>query len=142
MNQPYIYIYPLFIAVQLHAMGSFLDLAYQCSRKTHRGLPSIISTAILAIVLYYFTVTRWGLLGISASLIISYAYLMIYRMFDTRFCFTILPNRLFAVSLLILAIGGFLAYYAIPTWIIIALFLIGIVALAIYARRILTPNKL
>ena len=141
-QESYIYIYPLFIAVQLHAMGSFLDLAYQCSRKTHRGLPSIISTAILAIVLYYFTVTRWGLLGISASLIISYAYLMIYRMFDTRFCFTILPNRLFAVSLLILAIGGFLAYYAIPTWIIIALFLIGIVALAIYARRILTPNKL
>ena len=141
-QESYIYIYPLFIAVQLHAMGSFLDLAYQCSRKTHRGLPSIISTAILAIVLYYFTVTRWGLLGISASLIISYAYLMIYRMFDTRFCFTILPNRLFAVSLLILALGGFLAYYAIPTWIIIALFLTGLVALAIYARRILTPNKM
>ena len=140
-QESYIYIYPLFIAVQLHAMGSFLDLAYQCSRKTHRGLPSIISTAILAIMLYYFTVTRWGLMGISASLIISYAYLMIYRMFDTRFCFKIAPNYLFVISLLILAAGGFLSYYTIPSWIIITLFVAGLVALAVYARRILNPKK-
>lgn len=140
-QESYIYIYPLFIAVQLHAIGSFLDLAYQCSRKTHRGLPSIISTAVLAIILYYFTVTRWGLMGISASLIISYAYLMIYRMFDTRFCFTIVPNHLFFVSLVILAVGGMLAYLPIPTWIMATLFTIGIVALAFYARRLLNLKK-
>ena len=140
-QESYIYIYPLFIAVQLHAIGSFLDLAYQCSRKTHRGLPSIISTAILAIILYYFTVTRWGLMGISASLIISYAYLMIYRLFDTRFCFTIVPNRLFIISLLILAVGGMLAYMPIPIWIITTLFVVGCVALAFYARRILNLKK-
>ncbi len=140
-QESYIYIYPLFIAVQLHAIGSFLDLAYQCSRKTHRGLPSIISTAVLAIVLNYFTVTRWGLMGISASLIISYAYLMIYRLFDTRFCFRIAPNRLFFSSLLILIIGALLAYLPIPTFVIGILFAIGVVVIGIYALRILNINK-
>lgn len=140
-HESYIYIYPLFLAVQLHAMGSFLDLAYQCSRKTYRGLPSIISTAILALVLYFFTVKQWGLMGISISLVISYAYLMIYRLFDTRFCFTIAPNVLFIVSLLILAVGGILTYHAIPTWALITLFAIGIVALAIYTHRLLQLKK-
>lgn len=136
-QESYIYIFPLFIAVQFHAIGSFLDLAYQCSRKTYRGLPSIISTAVLAIALYYFTVSRWGLMGVSVSLIISYAYLMIYRLFDTRFCFHIAPNRLFFLSLAILAIGGLLAYLPIPTYISVILLCGGLVALAIYAKRIL-----
>lgn len=140
-QESYIYIYPLFIAVLFHAIGSFLDLAYQCSRKTYRGLPSIISTAILALVLYYFTVTRWGLMGISISLCISYAYLMIYRLFDTRFCFKIVPNRLFFLSLVILAIGGVLAYATIPTYILIISLSVGIVLLAVYAKQVLHTKE-
>lgn len=136
-QESYIYIYPLFIAVQFHAIGSFLDLAYQCSRKTYRGLPSIISTAILAIVLYFFTTSRWGLMGISVSLIISYAYLMIYRLFDTRFCFKITPDKLFYISLAILVVGGLSAYLPIPTYASIILLTIGIISLGIYAKRIL-----
>ena len=140
-QESFIYVYPLFIAVLFHAIGSFLDLAYQCSRKTYRGLPSIISTAILAIVLYYFTISKWGLMGISVSLIISYAYLMIYRLFDTRFCFHITPNRLFFLSLAILLIGGFLVYMPIPTYIIIILLTIGASLLMIYAQKLLKGKK-
>ena len=140
-QESYIYIYPLFIAVQLHAIGSFFDLAYQCSRKTYKGLPSIITTALLAIILYYFTVSRWGLIGVSISLIISYAYLMIYRWFDTRFCFHITPNHLFFISLLILVVGGFLAYLPIPIYIIIPVLIVGLVALFFYAKKNLNPQK-
>ncbi|MBE6306154.1 MAG: hypothetical protein E7084_00660 [Bacteroidales bacterium] len=140
-QESYIYIFPLFLAVQLHAIGSFLDLAYQCSRKTYRGLPSIISTAILAIALYYFTVERWGLMGISISLIIAYCYLMIYRLFDIRFCFKISLNKLFYVSLLVLAVGGCLSYLPLPNYVIIPTLVIGIVALSFYAKRALTRQK-
>ncbi len=140
-QESFIYIYPLFIAVLFHAIGSFLDLAYQCSRKTYRGLPSIISTALLSITLYYFTVTRWGLIGISISLVISYAYLMIYRLFDTRFCFHIVPNRSFFFSLLILIVGGLLAYAPIPTYIIIIILTAGTVSLAAYARQFLQTKE-
>lgn len=140
-QESYIYIYPLFIAVQLHAISSFLDLAYQCSRKTYRGLPSIISTAILSIVLYYFTVTRWGLMGVSISLILSYGYLMIYRLFDTRFCFRIAPNTLFFISLAILAVGAIVVYMPIPSYLLIAIIAIGAVSLAVYARQVLLNRK-
>lgn len=140
-QESYIYIFPLFIAVQLHAIGSFLDLAYQCSRKTYKGLPSIISTALLAIVLYFITIERWGLMGISISLILAYGYLMIYRLFDTRFCFHITPNFLFIISLLILIIGGILAYAPIPNYIIIPILIVGIVALAIYVRKHFRTQK-
>lgn len=139
-QESYIYIFPLFIAVLLHAMGSFLDLAYQCSRKTHRGLPSIISTAFLAVALYYFAASRWGLMGISISLVISYGYLMVYRMFDTRFFFKIAPNHLFLLSLLILAIGGILAYITMPIYANIILLIIGTIALAVYAKRFITTK--
>ncbi|MBR6757043.1 MAG: lipopolysaccharide biosynthesis protein [Bacteroidaceae bacterium] len=140
-QESFVYIYPLFIAVLFHAIGSFLDLAYQCSRKTYRGLPSIISTAILAMTLYYITVTRWGLMGVSLSLVISYAYLMIYRLFDTRFCFHIVPNRLFFLSLIILIIGGLTTYLPIPSFIIIIILIIGILSLAVYAKRFLQSKK-
>ena len=140
-QESFIYIYPLFIAVLFHAIGSFLDLAYQCSRKTYRGLPSIISTALLAIVLYYFTISRWGLMGISVSLIISYTYLMIYRLFDTRFCFHITPNRLFFLSLAILLAGGFVIYLPTPTYITIILLTIGASLLMVYAHKILRAKK-
>ena len=140
-QESYIYIYPLFIAVLLHAMGSFLDLAYQCSRKTYRGLPSIISTAILSMVLYYFSVTRWGLMGVSISIIISYGYLMIYRLFDTRFCFKIVPNHLFLLSLAILAIGAVLAYIPMPTYVNITLLVAGMIILAMYAKRHLSTKQ-
>lgn len=140
-QESYIYIFPLLIAVQFHAIGSFLDLAYQCSRKTYRGLPSIISTAILALILYYFSVTRWGLMGISISLITAYAYLMIYRLFDTRFCFHIAPNKLFFLSLAILLVGGLLIYLPIPIYIIVAILVIGTAMLAIYAKRIFHNTK-
>lgn len=135
-QESFIYIFPLFIAVQFHAIGSFLDLAYQCSRKTYRGLPSIISTAVLALALYYFTVSRWGLMGVSISLVISYAYLMIYRLFDVRFCFKISPSRLFYSSLFILLIGGVLIYVPISNYIMIPIIAIGLVALFFYARNI------
>lgn len=137
----YIYIYPLFVAVLLHAMGSFLDLAYQCSRKTYRGLPSIISTAILAILLYYLTIQKWGLIGISVSLIISYGYLMIYRLFDTRFTFHIAPNRMFTLSLVLLFIGGCLSYIHMHTAILIAILVIGTAATSYYAIKHLTTTK-
>lgn len=138
----YIYIYPLFVAVLFHAMGSFLDLAYQCSRKTYRGLPSIISTAILAILLYYLTIQKWGLIGISVSLIISYGYLMIYRLFDTRFTFHIAPNRMFTLSLVLLFIGGCLSYIHMHTAILIAILVIGIVATSYYTISHIITKKI
>lgn len=140
-QESYIYIYPLFIAVLLHAMGSFLDLAYQCSRKTYRGLPSIITTAIIAMLLYYFTVSKWQLAGISASLIISYGYLMIYRLFDTRFAFHIKPDRMFILSIILLIIGAFLSYAHIHPAIIIAIIVIGTAATGYYAISHIITKK-
>lgn len=141
-HESFTYIFPLFIAVQFHAISSFLDLAYQCSCKTYRCLPSIISTAVLAILLYYFTANRWGLMGISISLILSYGYLMIYRFFDTRFFFRIVPNKFFFISIAVLVLSGFLIYSHIHISIIIILLLIGIAATGYYAiSNIITPKR-
>ena len=130
-----IYVLPLFISVIFYALSSFLDLAYQCSRKTSRGLPSIISTAILSVILNYILIQKFELWGIVFSSIISYFYLLIYRLIDSRFAFKIHLKKDTLYSTIILLAGAILFYNTENKIILITTIIVLISASIFYLRK-------
>lgn len=99
-----IYIYPMLVSVVFYALAFFLDTLYQCSKKSRKALPSIISTTILSIILNFALIKLLGIMGITYTLIISYLFLTIFRLIDSR---KIVPIRInkesyFAVALLVI----------------------------------------
>ncbi|MFT4073550.1 MAG: polysaccharide biosynthesis C-terminal domain-containing protein [Dysgonamonadaceae bacterium] len=83
------YIYLLMIAMIFTAMSFFLDLGYQCSLQSHKALPSIVSASLINITLNYIFISKYGLYGGVAVYILTYAYLFVYRVIDTRRYFRI-----------------------------------------------------
>lgn len=98
-------IYPLFLSALFFSMAQFLDLGYQCSKDTTRILPSYVLTAIINVTLNFFLIKRWGVAGALFTINVSYLFLLIYRIIDTRRYFniklhlkTLLPITLILLS--------------------------------------------
>ncbi|MFZ4455724.1 MAG: lipopolysaccharide biosynthesis protein [Bacteroidales bacterium] len=91
-----VYIYPLLVSVVFYALAFFLDMSYQCSKESKRALPSIISTAILSVILNFLFIKPYGMMGITYALIISYLFLTIFRFIDSQ---SIIPIKLQKESL-------------------------------------------
>lgn len=98
-----VYIYPLLVSVLFYALAFFLEMSYQCSKQSKRALPSIISTAILSIVLNLILIKPFGIMGVTYSLVISYSFLTIFRFIDSRSLIPIKINweSILAITLLI-----------------------------------------
>lgn len=109
-----IYLFPMFISVISYALSSFFDIGYQCSKQTNRILPSIMFTAILNLLLNYLSIQLWGIMGIVVSSIISYTFLLIYRIIDTKRYFKIVISKKSIYLLLILAINCTIYYFIKP----------------------------
>lgn len=103
-----IYIYPLLISVLFSAIALFLDMIYQCSKQSQKSLPSIIATAILAIVLNYFLVKNYGILGGIYAMISSYAFLSIFRLIDSHHIVPIRIKRKSVLAIVILIVGWYI----------------------------------
>lgn len=135
-----IYIFPLFISVIFYALSAFLDMAYQCSKQTKRGLPSILSTALLSILLNIILIKSWGLSGAIFSTISSYLFLLVYRIFDTRFYFNIKINKYTIYAIIILSIGSFCFFSQIPNILLISILISFILLFGIFIKKVVIQS--
>ena len=77
-------VYPLVLSSMFLALLVFYDMGYQCSKTTSRQLPCLIIALVISVVTNYFFVIWWGLYGILASINVTYLFMLVYKMIDTR----------------------------------------------------------
>lgn len=118
------YIYPCFVTVFFYALSSFLDLGYQCSKQTKKMMPSILLATILNLTLNLIFVQYWGLQGVIIASIISYTFLFVYRIFDTKQFFRI-AWEVPAFIAFILLFAACIVYYYVDAWMWLILFQVG-----------------
>lgn len=99
------YIYPLLVSVVFYALAFFLDMSYQCSKLSKKALPSIISTAILSVLLNFIFIKPFGMMGITYALIISYVFLATFRLIDSRKIIPIKIEKESIFAILLLIVG-------------------------------------
>ena len=103
-----IYIYC--ISAVFYCMALFFETTYQCTKQTSKLLYSIVSCAILSVPLSFILTKYFGLAGMIIALTISYIYLFIFRLFQTKSTLPICLNKDFFLSITLLAVGGVLFY--------------------------------
>ena len=77
-------VYPLVLSSMFLALLVFYDMGYQCSKNTSRQLPCLVIALIISLITNYFFVVWWGLYGILASINVTYLFMLVYKMIDTR----------------------------------------------------------
>lgn len=93
-----------------YCFALFLEITFQCTKQTSKILYSTVSCALLTPLLAYLLIMQYGLIGNVIAIFIAYAYLFLFRYFQTQ---SILPIRLhkdFYVSLFLLIVAGALFY--------------------------------
>ena len=99
------------ISVIFYGLASFLDLGYLCAKQTAKVIPGVIMASIINLGFNYLFVQFLGIYGIVLSSILTFAFLFIYRIFDTRKYFKIKFAKTAFYSILILAISGIAFYH-------------------------------
>ncbi|HIX27611.1 MAG TPA: lipopolysaccharide biosynthesis protein [Candidatus Barnesiella excrementigallinarum] len=127
------YLYPLFISVVCFALAAFYDLGYQCSKRTVRNLPGIIITTVLNLVMNYFFIRIWGIWGIVLSSILSYLFLLAFRIIDTWKFFPVKVSMEILYPILALIIGG-IVFYEVDSAIWQIGYVLAIIIIAYYVQ--------
>lgn len=106
------YIFLLGLSAAIFAIASFLELGYQCAKETHRTVLPILAMGVINVLMNMILVRFWGVYGICIASCVSYAFLMIYRWFDTKryFKLRVLPT---AIGPILLAGVSLIPYYVI-----------------------------
>lgn len=81
-SKQYLFFNSLYMVI--YALAAFFEIGYQCAKKTARILPSFILITIVGLTLYYYLIPLLGLNGVILASLLTYAVLLIYRVFDTR----------------------------------------------------------
>ena len=123
------YIYPCFLTVFFFALSSFLDLGYQCSKQTKKMMPSILLATVINLSLNLIFIQYLGLQGVIIASIISYAFLFVYRIFDTRQFFRIVWKFPSFIALSLLFVTSIIYYY-VDELILLILFQIGVLGIS------------
>ncbi len=134
------YIYPCFIIVFFYSISTFLDIGYQCSKRTIRIIPAIFIAISINITLNYILIKYYQLYGVIFATIFSFIALFIYRFFDTRRFFSLSLQTPSFIAIFLLIIGG-ISYYYINTWWIFALISLGMFAVSWIYLPQLIKNK-
>ncbi|MBP1618462.1 MAG: hypothetical protein H6Q14_2289 [Bacteroidetes bacterium] len=135
-SESLLYICLMLASVVFTGMSAFLDLGYQCSLQSSKSLPSIVSATLLNLILNFILIGYFHLYGAVFSSILTYLYLFVYRIVDTRRYFKIRVSPLFFFALFSLCCGIFI-YYCVDNKII--LFLMG--AICFVAILLVTGRK-
>ena len=96
--------------VMFYCYAMFQEIVFQCTKQTSKILYSILSCAVIAPVISIFLIKEYGLMGNVAAICFSYAYLFIFRYFQTRKILHIRFGRGFIYSFLVLVGCGVLFY--------------------------------
>ena len=83
------YVYLIALSIVIYGITMLYDLGYQCSKNTHRSLPSVFIGTSVNILCNFILIQHLGIYGIVWSSIITYTVMMIYRAIDTRKYFKI-----------------------------------------------------
>ena len=89
----------------------FFDIIYQCTKQTKKLLYSIVSCAAFAPLITFGLTKYFGVMGSLIALTISYAYLFIYRYFQTKNALPIRLKKEFLFSVFGLITGCVLFYF-------------------------------
>lgn len=96
------YLYPLGIAATINALASsYFDMLYQCAKETKRAATAVFITLGINVICNYFLIGILGVWGVILTSIISYGFLLIYRVFDTKRYFTLSISHSLIVPLLL-----------------------------------------
>ena len=131
-------VYPLVLSSMLLSLLVFYDVAYQCSKQTSRQLPCLVIALFISIASNYFFSKWWGLYGILASINVTYIFMLIYKVIDTRryMLLTINYRSIMMIGLLILS--GVMYYVLTETLSLVVYFVVACAAsLAICPKTIL-----
>jgi O-antigen/teichoic acid export membrane protein len=137
-----IYIYPLLVAVVFNSLAFFMDMSYQCSKQSSKSLPSIISTAILSVFLNYILVKHFGMMGVVYALILSYIFLTIFRVVDSRKIIPITIKKESIFAILILISGWFLNITPMKSYLSITIAMISFCVFSFIFGKPLLSNFL
>ena len=127
-------VYPLVLSSMILAVILFYDMGYQCSKNTSRQLPCLIVALVISLVTNYLFTIWWGLYGILASINVTYLFMLVYKMIDTRryMRLRIEPRSVAMLGLLLLS-GAM--YYVIHNNILVAVYF----ALVLMAMAVCCP---
>ncbi len=123
------YLYPMFISVICFALASFYDLGYQCSKQTVRNLPGVITTTGLNLIMNYVFIRFMGIWGIVLSSILSYLFMLGFRIIDTWKFFPVKVSMEIIYPILFL-IGGAIVFYRVDSIILQIIYITVIVILS------------
>ncbi|MEG1917003.1 MAG: oligosaccharide flippase family protein [Muribaculaceae bacterium] len=132
-QQSMYYIYPISISALFFSLSAFLEMGYQCSKKTIYTLPGILLSSSVNLIGNYFLIQILGVYGIILSSILTFVTLFVYRVFDTRKFFKISFSNAIIAPIILLIISGFAYYYIQSIQVNIIYFVIVLIALSIFA---------
>lgn len=78
------YLFPMGISVIFFSLTSFFDMGYQCSKETARNLPGVLFATGVNLLFNFLLVQHWAIWGIVVSSILTYLFLFLYRLVDSR----------------------------------------------------------
>lgn len=78
------YLFANAIYVVLFSLSEFFVLGYQCSKQTHRILPSLLIAILITFIGNFLLVPRLAIYGVIISSITTWAAMLLYRVIDTR----------------------------------------------------------
>ena len=127
-------VYPLVLSSMILAVILFYDMGYQCSKNTSRQLPCLIVALVISLVTNYLFIIWWGLYGILASINVTYLFMLVYKMIDTRRYMKLRIEPRSVVMLGLLLLSGAM-YYVIHNNILAAVYF----ALVLMAMAVCCP---
>ena len=127
-------ILPQCLASAILNLVFFYDMGYQCSKNTSRQLSCLITALLVSLTSNYYFTIWWGLYGILASINVTYLFMLVYKMIDTRryMKLRIEPRSVAMLGLLLLS-GAM--YYVIHNNILVAVYF----ALVLMAMAVCCP---
>ena len=103
-------IYLYCVSTVFYGLALFFEVTYQCTKQTSKIVYSIVSCAVLSFPLTVILTACFGLTGMITALAISFAYLFIFRYFQTKSALPIRLRKDFFLSLLLMTTGGIIFY--------------------------------
>ena len=98
------------VSAMFLCLAQFFEIIYQCTKQTAKVLTSIVSCAVIAPLLSFVLIKHFGVMGNLITLTLSYAYLSIFRYFQTKSALPVRINKDFILSFILLTAGGIIFY--------------------------------
>ncbi|MGM9804675.1 MAG: lipopolysaccharide biosynthesis protein [Muribaculaceae bacterium] len=124
-------VYPLVLSVMFLVMTVFYDVAYQCSKNTSRQLPCLVIALIISVVTNYLFTIWWGIYGILASINVTYLFMLVYKIIDTRRYMRLHIDFRSRLAAVVLVLSGVMFYLIDNQAWVVAYFAVALLAMLI-----------